>query len=231
MEKLTVEVASTSYNVHVGNDVYRVLSEEYNELLQSADKVGIFADQTAASFHLKKLEQALERAGISYVVHTLLAGEDAKTPSSFMQCQSFLLHHQFTRNSVLIAFGGGACGDVTGFVAATFMRGIRFLQCPTTILAHDSAVGGKTAINMPEGKNMVGSFHQPEGVLFEPGLFKTLPRREIRSGMGELLKHAFLSDAEWTESLISNKNFPNLEVEVLTKELLKGIQVKADIVK
>lgn len=230
MEKLTVTVACTSYDVRIEKDVYRHFSEEYNELLQNADKVGVFADETAATYHLEKLEQALQFAKVPNVVHLLPAGEASKTSDSFMQCHSFLLKHQFTRNSVLIAFGGGACGDLTGFVAATFMRGIPFLQCPTTILAHDSAVGGKTAINMPEGKNMVGSFHQPAGVLFDPELFKTLPAREIRSGMAELLKHAFLSDEEWTESLLSNDNFPNLNSEELPRELLRGIKVKAEIV-
>ena len=109
------------------------------------------------------------------VVKTVPAGESCKTPSVYIDCLSFLLSEGFTRNSLIIAFGGGACGDLTGFVAATFMRGIRYIHCPTTILAHDSAVGGKTAINMPEGKNMVGSFHQPSGVIFNTSLFKSLP--------------------------------------------------------
>ena len=119
---------------------------------------------------------------------------------------------------------------MAGFVAATFMRGIRFIQCPTTILAHDSAVGGKTAINLPEGKNMVGSFHQPSAVLFNTKLLTTLPAREIRSGMAELIKHAFISDAKWAEQLLQNDCFSEPNEKWLAEELLKGIQVKADIV-
>ncbi|MBD7906953.1 3-dehydroquinate synthase [Sporosarcina gallistercoris] len=230
MKQLTVKTMSTSYDVHIGGGVYVLFATEYKELLQHADKVGIFADATAASYHLEKLEQALQAASIPFVLHMLPGGEESKTPASFMSCHSFLLQHQFTRQSVLIAFGGGACGDLTGFVAATFMRGIPFLQCPTTILAHDSAVGGKTAINMPEGKNMVGSFHQPAGVLFRPDLFTTLPEREVRSGMAELLKHAMISDDDWTESLLLNSDFPHFSAEMLSTELLKGIRVKADIV-
>ncbi|VDH01692.1 3-dehydroquinate synthase [Lysinibacillus sphaericus] len=230
MEQLTVKTKNTSYDVRIGEEVYELFATEYKELLRNADKVGVFADATAASYHLDKLEQALKAAGIAYELHVLPAGEESKTPISFMSCHSFLLQHNFTRQSVLIAFGGGACGDLTGFVAATFMRGIPFLQCPTTILAHDSAVGGKTAINMPEGKNMVGAFHQPAGVLFQPDLFTTLPKREIRSGMAELLKHALISDADWTESLLLNSDFPHFSADVLTSELIKGIQVKADIV-
>ena len=230
MEQLTVQVASSSYDVHIGEEVYSLFSEKYKEFLRKADKIGIFADAQVASYHLKTLQSALDAAGVSYVTHMLPVGELSKTPESFVTCQSFLLQHEFTRQSALIAFGGGACGDLTGFVAATFMRGIPFLQCPTTILAHDSAVGGKTAINMPEGKNMVGAFHQPVGVLFQSDLFLTLPEREVRSGMAELLKHAFLSDVTWTESFLSNPKFPMLPVTQLNAELMKGIRVKANIV-
>lgn len=230
MKQLTVNTTNTSYDVHIGEEVYDLFATKYKEILQHADKIAVFADETAASFHLEKLEHAFQAASIPFVLHMLPSGEESKTPASFMKCHSFLLQHQFTRQSVLIAFGGGACGDLTGFVAATFMRGIPFLQCPTTILAHDSAVGGKTAINMPEGKNMVGSFHQPAGVLFQPDLFTTLPEREVRSGMAELVKHAMISDDDWTESLLQNSDFPHFSAEELSTELLKGIQVKADIV-
>src|SRR5690606_41892873 len=120
---------------------------------------------TVAIKHLPILVEALENAGVSPIVKIVPSGEKCKTSEVYIECQSFLLQENFTRNSLLLAFGGGACGDLAGFVAATFMRGIRFIQCPTTILAHDSAVGGKTAINLPEGKNMVGSFHQPSAVL------------------------------------------------------------------
>lgn len=230
MGQLTVDTQSGSYKVHIGEEVYRLFSSDYKELLMNADKVAIFADETAGALHLEKIEHSLQSANIQYVVYILPAGEKIKTPECYLSCQSFLLQHNFTRHSVLIAFGGGACGDLTGFVAATFMRGIPFLQCPTTILAHDSAVGGKTAINMTEGKNMVGSFHQPAGVLFKPSLFRTLPEREKRSGMAELLKHALLANQDWTESLLSNTSFPNLSEELLTVELEKGIRVKAEIV-
>lgn len=230
MAQLTVHTENNSYDVHIGEEVYNLFATDYRELLKKADKVGVFADATTASLHIEKLEQALQAAMVPYDIHTLPAGEACKTPDSFISCHSFLLQHNFTRHSVLIAFGGGACGDLTGFVAATFMRGIPFLQCPTTILAHDSAVGGKTAINMPEGKNMVGSFHQPAGVLFRSDLFATLPEREIRSGMAELLKHALISDAEWAESLLLNSDFPHFSAEKLPSQLLKGIQVKASIV-
>ncbi|MEK3934744.1 3-dehydroquinate synthase [Sporosarcina sp. FSL W7-1349] len=230
MGKLTVEIKDYEYDVHIGEDAYSLFATAYAPLLDSADRIGIIVDENVAGLHLSLLQDALRKTGRDIVVKTVPAGESCKSPAVYIECQSFLLQHHFTRNSLLIAFGGGACGDLTGFVAATFMRGIRYIQCPTTILAHDSAVGGKTAINMPEGKNMVGSFHQPSGVLFQTGLFETLPAREIRSGMAELLKHAFISDKDWTDALLSNPTFSKPSVGWLATELLKGIEVKAHIV-
>ncbi|MCG7343033.1 3-dehydroquinate synthase [Sporosarcina sp. ACRSL] len=230
MGKLTIQLPDVQYDVHIGEHAYDLFSSDYKSLLDIADRVGIIADKQAADLHLSVLLDALENAGVSPSIKIVPSGEKCKTAQVFFECQSYLVKENFTRNSLLIAFGGGACGDLTGFVAATFMRGIKFVQCPTTILAHDSAVGGKTAINLPEGKNMVGSFHQPSVVLFNTKLLTTLPTREIRSGMAELIKHAFISDAVWAEQLLEEKGFINPTEQWLSRELLKGIQVKATIV-
>ncbi|KAA0966133.1 3-dehydroquinate synthase [Sporosarcina sp. ANT_H38] len=230
MGKLTVAVRDHQYNVHIGQDTYKLFATEYAELLGTVDRIAIIADERVAAVYLPLLQKALESVNCEISVKTVPAGENCKTSAVYVDCLSFLLNEKFTRDSLLIAFGGGACGDLTGFVAATFMRGIRYLQCPTTILAHDSAVGGKTAINMPEGKNMVGSFHQPIGVLFNTELFVSLPPREIRSGMAELLKHALISDVDWTHELLSNPSFSQPSIEWLSSELLRGIEVKAKIV-
>ena len=230
MSKLSVNIADSSYDVHIGPNAYQLLTTEYLELFKSVDKIGIIADAHVASLHLSALQDSLQSLPNEVFVKTVPAGEGCKTTEVYTDCLSFLLENEFTRNSLVIAFGGGACGDLTGFVAATFMRGIRYIHCPTSILAHDSAVGGKTAINMPEGKNMVGAFHQPVAVLFDENLFATLPPREIRSGMAELIKHAFISDKIWTEELLANPEFSNPSLDWLASELLRGIQVKANIV-
>lgn len=230
MEKLTVSVRDHHYDVCVGSGTYDLFASDYAELLGQADQIGIIADAKVAELHLPELKKALASSGRRLSVHIVPAGEKSKMPDVYVGCQSFLLRQGFTRNSLLIAFGGGACGDLTGFVAATFMRGIKFIQCPTTILAHDSAVGGKTAINMPEGKNMVGSFHQPSAVLFDTNVFSTLPPSEMRSGMAELIKHAFISDPKWAEELLEEERFSNPPIKWLEPELLRGIKVKADIV-
>ncbi len=230
MGKLTVNVKEHTYDVHIGTNTYVLFETEYKELLDSADRIAIIADEHVATVHLPMLQKALRATDRKIEVKTVPAGERCKTAAVYVECQSFLLNKGFTRNSLIIAFGGGACGDLAGFVAATFMRGIRYIQCPTTILAHDSAVGGKTAINMPEGKNLVGSFHQPSGVIFDASLFQTLPAKEVRSGMAELLKHAFISDATWTMELLESPAFSKPNVDWLSIELLRGTQVKADIV-
>jgi 3-dehydroquinate synthase len=230
MGKLTVNVRDHEYDVHIGRDTYDLFASDYADLLASADRIAIIADERVAAIHLPFLLKALASTNSDIIVKMVPAGESCKTSAVYVDCLSFLLNEKFTRDSLVIAFGGGACGDLTGFVAATFMRGIRYLQCPTTILAHDSAVGGKTAINMPEGKNMVGSFHQPVGVVFNTSLFESLPPREIRSGMAELLKHALISDEEWTLELLSNPSFSQPDIEWLSQELLRGTEVKAKIV-
>ena len=230
MEKLTVNIKNHEYDVHIGTDTYELFTTDYAELLESADRIAIIADEHVASLHLPILQEALQSTNRTIEVKTVPAGESCKTSAVYVDCLSFLLTKGFTRDSLIIAFGGGACGDLTGFVAATFMRGIRYIHCPTTILAHDSAVGGKTAINMPEGKNMVGSFHQPSGVLFNMSIYNSLPPREIRSGMAELLKHAFISDENWTKELLANPDFSKPSLEWLSSELLRGIRVKAEIV-
>lgn len=230
MGKLKVQVTNATYDVHIGREAYSLFSTEYAALLKSADRIAIIADETVASLHLSQLQEALGQAHQKVEIKTVPAGENCKTADTYVDCLSFLLTKGFTRNSIVIAFGGGACGDLVGFVAATYMRGIRYIHCPTTILAHDSAVGGKTAINMPEGKNMVGAFHQPSAVVFNSGLFESLPVREIRSGLAELLKHAFISDEKWTRQLLANESFTQPSIDWLSTELLRGIQVKADIV-
>lgn len=190
MKILRVE-ADQPYNVHIGKGAYSELTGEYLEILQAADKLVVVADEKVADLHLEYLLSFLKDFPVS--VLKIPTGEGAKSIETFMDCHSFLLAEASSRKTVLLAFGGGATGDVAGFVASTFMRGIPYIQLPTTILAHDSAVGGKTAINHPSGKNMVGTFYQPAGVLYDVGLLDTLPPAEIRSGMAEVIKHAFIS--------------------------------------
>lgn len=231
MGVLTVEVPNKTYDVVIEQNVYERLQTDYASLLKRADRVGIIADEFVYETYGDTLVEIVQSVQPNVSVYEVPKGESCKTLAVYGDIQSFLLKEGLTRNSILLAFGGGAVGDLTGFVAATYMRGIPFIQLPTTILAHDSAVGGKTAINLPEGKNMVGAFHQPEAVLFDLNVFKSLPAREWRSGMAELIKHAYISDAAWTEQLLAEPKFAQPAFETLESELLRGVRVKADIVR
>lgn len=227
METLRVE-AGKPYNVHIGPGAIETFSAEYRQLLHAADQIAIIADEKVASLHLESLLSSLEPYRIR--VLTIPAGEEAKSIEVFMDCHSFLLKEGCSRKSLLLAFGGGAIGDVAGFVASTFMRGISFIQIPTTILAHDSAVGGKTAINHPLGKNMIGTFYQPEAVVYDMKFLQTLPLHEIRSGMAEVIKHAFISNEEWLDELMEIETMDGMPDSELMHHLERGIAVKAAIV-
>ncbi len=227
MKSLRVE-AGKPYDVHIGRGVLKLFSEEYRELLDSSDAIAVIVDENVASLHLDYLLSFLEPFQVR--VFKIPSGETAKSMEVFMECHSFLLSEGFSRKSLVLAFGGGAVGDVVGFVASTFMRGISFIQIPTTILAHDSAVGGKTAINHPSGKNMIGTFYQPEAVLYDVQLLHTLPAKEVRSGMAEVIKHAFISNEQWLDELLTVQSFNTVSDEMMTLHLERGIAVKAAIV-
>ena len=231
MQTISIDTKHKHYEVYVGSHIYESALSLYANQLQKADHVVIFVDEVVANLHGEKLQKPLETiSGKAVHVFKLPAGESSKAVETFMACHSFLLEIGCTRKSIIFALGGGACGDVVGFVASTFMRGIPFFQCPTTILAHDSAVGGKTAINHPQGKNMIGSFYQPEAVLFDVSTLSTLPQQEILSGMAEVIKHALISDQQWLQELLEFPSFADISSTQYLAFLVKGIQVKAAIV-
>ncbi|ALS78384.1 3-dehydroquinate synthase [Planococcus sp. ANT_H30] len=227
MKQLRVE-ANHPYMVHIGAGAFDLFANAYRPLLDNADRIVVIVDKQVAELHLPYLLAHLTDWDVR--VLTIPAGESAKSVETFMACHSFLLSENCSRASLLLAFGGGATGDVAGFVASTFMRGISFIQLPTTILAHDSAVGGKTAINHKLGKNMIGTFYQPKAVLYDSKLLATLPVQEVRSGMAEVIKHAFISNEEWLNELLAIENFKDMTEDDLNRHLEKGIAVKAAIV-
>lgn len=226
MMRIPVQTPSHAYEVVIGAGHLTSALQSLNTVIDQADQLIVFTDENVWKIHEESFRKSFPYEFKAYV---MAAGEACKTFESYFAAQTFLLEQKCTRKSVLFAFGGGAVGDVTGYVAATFMRGIPFVQIPTTILAHDSAVGGKTAINHPLGKNMIGAFYQPEGVLYDIDFLKTLPEREVRSGMAEAIKHALISDEQWYREFLT-KNITQLTENELALYLEKGIRVKANIV-
>ncbi|MGL4821353.1 MAG: 3-dehydroquinate synthase [Bacilli bacterium] len=227
MHTLNVETKDKSYPVIVGHGARTKLAAILGDL--NPTQVAIMTDETVAPLHLSALRDSIPNVHVDTLV--LSSGEKCKALSEWERAHTFLLERNYDRNSLILAFGGGAIGDCAGFVAATYMRGIRFIGVPTTVLAHDSAVGGKVAVNHALGKNMIGVFHQPEAVVYDLDFLETLPDAEWRSGFAELFKHAFISDAQFLHTLMREVTaIDALKRSDLTAWLTAGIEVKAGIV-
>ncbi len=193
--QVDVALGDRSYPIYIGAGVMA-----QGELLArhiSGGQVAVFSNETVAPLYLDRLLQALGR-DYQIDVFTMPDGEEHKNLDSYASAMDFLLEHRHSRSTTLIALGGGVVGDLTGFVAATFQRGVDFIQVPTTLLAQvDSSVGGKTAVNHPRGKNMIGAFYQPRCVLADTTVFDTLPDREYRAGLAEVVKYGIIVDADF----------------------------------
>lgn len=229
MNKILMETESKSYDVVIGEGAITEIKPFLTSHFQHFTKILIITDENVAGLHLSTLTESLE--GLHPVVFKAPGGEKAKTFDVYYRALSTALEQHLDRKSLIVSFGGGAVGDLAGFVAATFMRGIPFIQVPTTILAHDSAVGGKVAINHPLGKNMIGAFHQPEAVFYDLNFLMTLPEAEIRSGFAEVIKHALIYDLDFYFWLLKNvKSLHSLNIEQLQYALKKGVKVKREFV-
>lgn len=229
MENILIRTENKNYQVVIGEDAIAEIKPFLASHFQKLTKIMIITDEIVADYHLSKLVNALEE--FNPIVFTAPGGEKAKTFDVYYQALSSALENHLDRKSVILSFGGGAVGDLGGFVAASFMRGIPFIQIPTTILAHDSAVGGKVAINHPLGKNMIGAFYQPEGVFYDLNLLTTLPPAEVRSGFAEVIKHALIHNQAFYEWLVKNvQDLKTLTQEQLQYALTEGIKVKREFV-
>lgn len=225
--EIPVRAASHSYTVTIGKGILKETVLAHQELFVKADKIIVLTDKNVWAAQQSYFEANFPH---EHQVFVMPAGETCKSFDNYNAVQTYLLQQKCTRKSLVIAFGGGAVGDLAGFVAATYMRGVPFVQVPTTILAHDSAVGGKTAINHTLGKNMIGAFYQPEAVIYDSTFLHSLSEKEVRSGMSEVIKHALISDAQWVEELLEGEFITKLPEDLLANYLAHGVQVKAGIV-
>jgi len=195
-------------------------------------RAAVVVDAAVARLHLSPLLDSLKRAGFDPVTHTIEGGEPAKTLPTLAQVYDTLATHRLERRSPVVTLGGGVVGDMGGFAAATWLRGAPFLQVPTTLLAMvDASVGGKTGVNLPQGKNLVGAFHQPVAVVVDPNVLTTLPRRELRSGLAECVKHAMIRDADhlgWLEANV--ESLLGLEPATLVTLVEANVRIKASVV-
>jgi len=195
-------------------------------------RVAVVSESNVAPLHLDTLRAGLSSEGIEMVSLVLPAGESTKAWPEFTRCVEWLLEQKIERRDVVVALGGGVVGDLVGFAAAVLRRGIRFVQMPTSLLAQvDSSVGGKTGINAPQGKNLIGAFHQPSLVLADIDALGTLTRRDFLSGYGEVAKYGMLGDAGFFEWLEQNgKALATGDQALRIEAVRRSVQMKADIV-
>jgi len=231
MREINVSLGSRSYSIHIGHNLLQ--TRDLVTTLVATGQVMVVTDTNVEKLYLPALLKSLQ--GKQVVVHVIPAGEGYKNLETMNGIITALLQNRFSRTSCLIALGGGVVGDLTGFTAACFQRGIKFLQVPTTLLAQvDSSVGGKTAVNHPLGKNMIGAFHQPTGVIIDVSLLQSLPDREFSAGLAEVIKYGLIRDRvfyEWLESNVDklvNKDTAALEHAVERSCFNKAAVVSED---
>lgn len=230
IQTLHVALEERSYPIHIGQGL---LSKP--ELLiphLKKKQVAIVTNTTVAPLYLQTLKSHLEAQQVNVIEIILPDGEAYKTIETLNTIYDALLKHRCERSTTLIALGGGVIGDITGFAAATYLRGVPFIQIPTTLLSQvDSSVGGKTGINHPLGKNMIGAFYQPQVVLADIETLDTLPKRELSAGIAEVIKYGLIRDLPFFEWLESNIDLLiNLDAEALAYSIYRSCQNKAEVV-
>ncbi|MGE5380637.1 MAG: 3-dehydroquinate synthase [Methylocystaceae bacterium] len=232
MEQLTVNLGERSYPIYLGNQILSSLPEIIKAALPGLSRLAVITDQTVDSCYGKIVTDQLLDAGFLADKVVIAGGEDHKNLTTVECVSQRLVELGLDRDSAVVALGGGIVGDIAGFVAAAFMRGIRYIQVPSTLLAQvDSSVGGKTGVNLPGGKNLVGAFCQPQLVLTDVSLLNTLNEREFRTGLAEIIKYGIIRDAalfnyiEQNQTAILARN-PQCLLEIISR----CCAIKADIV-
>jgi 3-dehydroquinate synthase len=231
MRTIPVGLGPRSYKVLVGGGLIERAGEFMGPFLKRG-RTAVVSDETVWKLHGQALTQALERAGVAVSPIVVPPGEETKSFEGLADVTDRLLALELDRGDLVTAFGGGVVGDLAGFAAAVYKRGIDFVQIPTTLLAQvDSSVGGKTAIDTPRGKNLIGAFHQPRLVLADLGVLATLPEREMRAGYAEVVKYGLLGDFRFFEWLEANgERVLAREPEALSEAVARCVAMKAEIV-
>lgn len=231
IDVVPVALGARSYEVRIGPGLIDRAGAEIAPLLHRK-RVTIVTDDRVAATHLLRLAEAFEAEGISVTAFALPAGESTKCWPQLGRTVEWLLDEKVERRDVVVAFGGGVIGDLTGFAAAILRRGVRFVQIPTTLLAQvDSSVGGKTGINSSHGKNLIGAFHQPSLVLADIGVLETLAPRDLLAGYGEVVKYGLLGDADFFEWLeINGRALAKGDAGIRQYAVRRSVEMKAEIV-
>lgn len=229
-QTLDVSLAERSYTIHIGAGLLNQTEILLNQI--KGKQVAIISNTTVAPLYMQQVAQPLRDKGMRVIEVILPDGEAYKNSDTLNLIYDALLEARCERNTTLIALGGGVIGDLTGYAAATYLRGVPFIQIPTTLLSQvDSSVGGKTGINHPRGKNMIGAFYQPQLVLIDIDTLKTLPQRELSAGIAEVIKYGLIRDTDFFVWLENNMHkLMLLDEAVVTEAVYRSCKNKADVV-
>lgn len=232
MEKIKVELGENSYDIRLGYDILTDCVERLRETAYERE-VFVVSDRNVYEIHGGRLETVLKNNGFAVAKYIIPAGESSKSWDMANEILKIMLKKNYSRKTCVLALGGGVVGDLTGFVAAVYRRGVPFIQIPTSLLAQvDSSVGGKVAVNHPLGKNMIGSFYQPKAVWAELGMLESLPEGEWQAGLAEVVKYAIIWDKEFFDFLEKNsERVFRREREVLPKMIAVCCEIKGEVVK
>ena len=230
MKKINVEVSGSSYPVFAGRTILYHLKQQLKKYSRFKNYF-IVIDRNVSKYHLKNIKKAIGRHKKIFY-YELKPGENSKSQEHLRKLYASLIENNFGRDSIMVCIGGGVTGDLAGYSAATYMRGVELVHIPTTLLsAVDSSIGGKTAINFNGYKNLIGSFYQPNMVLIDSDFLKTLPRKEYISGLGEVIKYAYISSPDLYN--LVNENFPEIlqkDEKIIDEIILKCAAIKAGVV-
>lgn len=229
-----VSLAERSYDITITDGALSQTGEITRVALgEKSRRVALISNPKVHALYGKTVEKSLKQAGFATLTHLIGDGERAKSLRTAERAWFFLIANRFERSDGVVALGGGVVGDLAGFVAATFLRGVNYVQIPTTLLAQiDSSVGGKTAINHALGKNLIGAFHQPRAVVIDPDALRSLPGRELRAGLYEAVKYGVIRDPELFSLIEGNLDRINsLDPELLARVIARSCEIKAEVVR
>lgn len=231
MRKVNVSLGERSYPIFIGTNLISRLGAECKRL-KFAKRCAVISDQNVAALYGKTAIKSLQSAGLDAKLIVVNPGEPAKSLATVQSCYDQLATQRLERKSVVVALGGGVVGDLAGFVAATYLRGVGFVQVPTTLLAQvDSSVGGKVGVNLKAGKNLVGAFYQPRLVLCDLNTLETLPDREFRAGLAEVIKYGIIYDARLFSRLERDlEKILEHDPALLTAIIARCCEIKAEVV-
>jgi len=231
-KQILIETKSKIYPIYFGNEILKLTGGIIKKKLPYTKKIIIIADSKIPKLFLKKLRQSIKKYDLK--IYKIVASEKVKSFKIANKLIEKILKHNLNRSDCIISFGGGVIGDLSAFVSSLVKRGVKFVNIPTTLLAQvDASVGGKTGINSYQGKNLIGTFYQPDFILIDTSILKTLPRREMICGYGEILKHSLIMDRKFFFWLCKNakKIVYNREKKFLEYAIVKSCKIKSIIIK